>query len=183
VQSCSPRIYSCPTSVHALIQFLTNNTLTASTEYEQRLAAAQLKYQRLDQRDNHMANYRLLIGVLGIIVACFWYNGSLATAWLIVPILCFCVLVYFHRRFLTERAAAEQKCAHYQRGLERLNNNWSHHTPTGEVYGDEDHDYAADLDLFGPGSLFQLVNSAQTRFGEDRLADWLAQGAERKVTA
>src|SRR5262249_41687714 len=32
------------------------------------------------------------------------------------------------------------------------------------------HPYADDLDLFGPGSLYQRVSVAHTRFGEDALA-------------
>ena len=35
------------------------------------------------------------------------------------------------------------------------------------------HAYARDLDLFGRGSLFELLNSARTEVGEETLADWL----------
>jgi DNA mismatch repair ATPase MutS len=33
--------------------------------------------------------------------------------------------------------------------------------------------YAADLDLFGRGSLFELLSIARTRMGEETLAEWL----------
>jgi len=33
--------------------------------------------------------------------------------------------------------------------------------------------YAADLDLFGPGNLFELLSIARTRMGENALASWL----------
>ncbi|MGH7200326.1 MAG: MutS-related protein, partial [Planctomycetaceae bacterium] len=36
------------------------------------------------------------------------------------------------------------------------------------------HPYAADLDLFGRGSVFQRLCAARTRLGEDMLAEWLA---------
>jgi hypothetical protein len=45
----------------------------------------------------------------------------------------------------------------------------------------DSHLYAADLDLFGDGSLFQLVNTAQTRAGEETLAAWLLAPASREV--
>ena len=37
----------------------------------------------------------------------------------------------------------------------------------------EDHPYARDLDLFGPASLFELLNTTRTEIGELTLADWL----------
>ena len=47
-----------------------------------------------------------------------------------------------------------------------------------------DHPYARDLDLFGPGSLFQLIDTARTESGEETLADWLRAPADsREVLA
>ena len=37
----------------------------------------------------------------------------------------------------------------------------------------EGHPYARDLDLFGPASLFELLNTTRTEIGELTLADWL----------
>src|SRR4029077_9397599 len=44
---------------------------------------------------------------------------------------------------------------------------------TGEEFDDPHHVYSGDLDLFGKGSLFQLLSTARTRMGEDTLAQWL----------
>lgn len=38
--------------------------------------------------------------------------------------------------------------------------------------------YANDLDLFGRGSLFELLSLARTRTGEDTLARWLTSAAD-----
>ena len=43
----------------------------------------------------------------------------------------------------------------------------------GLSYLNVDHPYAADLDLFGAGSLFERLCTARTRSGEDTLAAWL----------
>ena len=43
---------------------------------------------------------------------------------------------------------------------------------------DKLHPYAIDLDIFGPGSLFECVNTAQTQTGRARLAQWLLQRAD-----
>jgi hypothetical protein len=61
----------------------------------------------------------------------------------------------------------------YDRGLARLEDRWSGTGATGESYAPEDHPYAADLDLFGAGSLFQLISAARLRAGEQTLAHWL----------
>ncbi|WP_188547332.1 MutS-related protein [Hymenobacter qilianensis] len=51
----------------------------------------------------------------------------------------------------------------------------------GARYLDASHAYAADLDVFGPHSLFQLLSRATSRLGQDRLADWLRQAATPAV--
>src|SRR5262249_22230760 len=65
----------------------------------------------------------------------------------------------------------------YNAGLARLADDWRGKGQTGARYLDENHPYAADLDLFGKGSLFELLCTARTRTGEDTLARWLLHGA------
>ena len=48
---------------------------------------------------------------------------------------------------------------------------------TGERFRDSRHPYADDLDVFGAGSLFQLISGARTPMGEARLAAWLSSAA------
>src|SRR5262249_32396676 len=45
-------------------------------------------------------------------------------------------------------------------------------------YLDLEHPYAADLDLFGPGSMFERLCTARTKSGEAVLAWWLLQPAD-----
>jgi DNA mismatch repair ATPase MutS len=49
---------------------------------------------------------------------------------------------------------------------------------TGERFLEEDHPYAADLDIFGEASLFERLCTARTRAGEDTLARWLLGPAD-----
>ena len=44
---------------------------------------------------------------------------------------------------------------------------------TASDYRTRDHRYAYDLDLFGPGSVFERLNATHTPLGGDRLAHWL----------
>ena len=50
--------------------------------------------------------------------------------------------------------------------------------PTGDAFRDHRHPYAADLDLFGPASLFELLSLARTHPGEATLAGWLKTAAD-----
>jgi len=54
-----------------------------------------------------------------------------------------------------------------------LDGNWAGTGEPGDRYQEASHPYALDLDLFGKGSVFELLCTARTRIGEDRLAQWL----------
>ena len=48
----------------------------------------------------------------------------------------------------------------------------------GNRFMDSGHPYTRDLDVFGPSSLFQLVNRTATIFGTERLADYFSSAYE-----
>ena len=51
----------------------------------------------------------------------------------------------------------------------------------GAEFADDKHYYTSDLDIFGPFSLFQLINRAATYPGMKVLANWLAAPAKKDV--
>jgi hypothetical protein len=66
---------------------------------------------------------------------------------------------------------------HYQRGQARLNGLWAGHGHAGFEFQPERHTYASDLTLFGEGSLFELLCTARTHLGRERLARYLTESA------
>jgi hypothetical protein len=74
---------------------------------------------------------------------------------------------------LRARAAGQRRASFYRAGISRIEDRWAGTGQTGERFNDPHHVYAADLDLFGRGSLFELLSTARTRMGEDTLAKWL----------
>ncbi|MCA9074522.1 MAG: hypothetical protein KDA93_05780 [Planctomycetaceae bacterium] len=70
---------------------------------------------------------------------------------------------------------------YYIAGLRRLDDQWQGHGVRGGRYADASHAYACDLDLFGRGSLFELLCTAKSRSGQDRLAAWLLSPADRQT--
>lgn len=105
----------------------------------------------------------------------------LHAAWLLLPGAAFLGLVVAHERTYRARARARRAAAFHEAGLERLEGRFAGRGAAGERFADPAHPYAADLDLFGQGSLFELLCAARTRPGEERLAAWLQAGASAGV--
>ena len=57
--------------------------------------------------------------------------------------------------------------------MARLDGGWHRFPNRGDSYAEASHAYTPDLDVFGQGSLFQLLDETATRAGEQRLAAWL----------
>ncbi|MFO0956429.1 MAG: DNA mismatch repair protein MutS [Isosphaeraceae bacterium] len=102
----------------------------------------------------------------------------IAWGWLAVPASAFVALVIVHDQVDKRRRKALRAADFYGRGLDRIDGQWAGKGEAGDRYLDESHPYAADLDLFGAGSLFERLCTARTRAGEDTLADWLRNPAD-----
>lgn len=99
--------------------------------------------------------------------------------WLFVPGLAFAAVAVRHAFVENARDLAARAVDFYDRGLRRLDGTWTGTGATGDRFRQDHHLYADDLDLFGNGSLFQLLSSARTTDGEARLAAWLTSPAAR----
>jgi hypothetical protein len=97
--------------------------------------------------------------------------------WILLPVGALTVLIQRHDRVVRAREAAARAIAFYERGLARIEDRWTGTGVPGDRFDDERHLYATDLDLFGSGSLFELLSIARTRGGEATLAAWLKQPA------
>lgn len=61
---------------------------------------------------------------------------------------------------------------YYDESGARLERDWDA-LDEGAEFADQHHPYSSDLDLFGRGSIFQLISSARTQIGRESLASWL----------
>ena len=96
----------------------------------------------------------------------------------LIPVAMFLVLVVAHDRVLRRLAKFVRVTEFYSRGLARIEDRWAGTGESGERFFDAAHPYARDLDLFGKGSLFELLCTARTRSGEETLARWLLSAAD-----
>jgi hypothetical protein len=95
-----------------------------------------------------------------------------------VPALAFLGLIIVHDRVLRHQQRAARIRRFYQDGIARLDHSWAGRGDAGERYRDSHHPYAEDLDLFGVGSLFELLATTRTVAGSDHLASWLLAPAD-----
>jgi hypothetical protein len=142
-------------------------------EYTARLAARRATYDALTRRDARVAGVRLALFAVAIGLGTLAWRG-VVSAWLLaVPGVAFLFLAVHHDRVLRARDRARRAVAFYDRGLARLEDRWQGTGANGLRFLSDGHPYAADLDIFGKGSLFELLSIARTQAGEATLAGWL----------
>ena len=146
---------------------MASDNAAPSAEYSRRLQARQAQVTRLDLVSTRISTVRVALAILA--VSAIWLGGY----WWSVPVVLFIVAVIYHSRVRQTRASAERAAAHYRAGIARIEDRWSGQGNPGTRFDDPHHVYAADLDLFGPGNLFELLSIARTRMGENALANWL----------
>ncbi|HEY0375351.1 MAG TPA: hypothetical protein VGC87_00160 [Pyrinomonadaceae bacterium] len=146
-------------------------------EYARRRGARVEEAAREVRRFRKVGLVRIGLLALGAVLAWLAYGGMVAWWWLIAPAIVFLVLADVQDRITHARRRAERAAAYYEQGLARLDEDWAGKGETGERFADGAHPYAGDLDLFGKGSLFELLSRARTRVGEETLAGWLLHPA------
>jgi len=96
-----------------------------------------------------------------------------AIYWVLLPLSLLILFAITHERVIRAIREYSRKIAFYERCLARIGNMWMGTGETGDRFSDPSHPYARDLDIFGVGSLFELLCTARTRTGEEILAKWL----------
>jgi MutS domain V len=96
---------------------------------------------------------------------------------LVITVAAFIVLAILHESVLTKIRMIDAVIAFYERGLARLEDRWAGTGEGGEQFIDASHPYSRDLDIFGPGSAFELLCTFRTRAGQEKLARWLLEPA------
>jgi MutS domain V len=146
--------------------------------YSTRLAEREALAARLDVQHDRFANARLAtVGAVAVVGWAVLGPPRISALWLLLPTAVFAALAVAHARVLRQRESARRAAGFYRRGLARIEGHWHGTGSEGLTHLPDEHPYAADLDLFGHGSLFQLVSSARLGGGEQLLARWLLHAA------
>ncbi len=159
--------------------------MAARTAYERLLAEREAELLRLTERERWIGNAKVVVflGLIALAVLAFG-TGKVSGLWLVPVAGGFLYLLFIHENIHRALNRAGRAVAYYRFGLARLDGRWRGFGQQGERFKEDHHPYAADLDLFGHGSLFELLCTARTRAGEDTLASWLRGPASAsEVTA
>lgn len=147
-------------------------------EYTQRLAFLRAEAVLLDRANLQVSNLRLIVFLAG--VGLWWFivrPGYISVWWLVCPLLLFGALVFYHETVRRQCQLMKRSIRFYERGLARIEDRWEGEGTPGDEFLNHEHPYAPDLDLFGKGSLFELLCTARTHSGERTLAIWLCAPA------
>ncbi|WP_250846804.1 MutS-related protein [Aquisphaera insulae] len=143
-------------------------------DYERRRQERKIAHLRWSRLEDRVADVRLLIfcAAVAVAVLSLWMK-RVSPFWLVPIGLVFLVLVLIHEPLRRRSRRMGRAVDFYDRGLDRMAGRWAGKGVAGLEFLDLDHPYAADLDLFGAGSLYERLCTARTRSGEETLAGWL----------
>ena len=136
-----------------------------TAEYGRRLADWRVRLAELSRLDARLASGRLIVFGAALVIGYLIWSDRLGPWSLAVPGVAFLALVVRHDAAIRARDRAATLVTFYEHGLGRIEDRWIGTGQTGDRFRNDHHPYANDLDLFGPGSLFELLSRARTRTG------------------
>ena len=131
----------------------------------------------LDRRHAALGNAKIAIVIATLIYWAVTVQDSNSTL-LAAAAAAFVALLVWHELVLRALARAQAAVQFYTDGMARIEDRFIGQGQASGRFRDVDHPYADDLDVFGEGSLFELISGARTPVGEERLAAWLSAPAQ-----
>ena len=157
------------------------------SEKQARLRALENQIQRLqrridflDRRSNRIGWIRVAIFFAGLLLSILAY---LLVGWwllligIVITLTTFSIVAYFHRRI--DKSSTRHKIWIQIKATQvaRIRLDWSDIPPLRPVEPQTDHPFEIDLDITGKCSLHQLLNTAVSSEGSQRVRDWLLNTA------
>lgn len=150
-------------------------------EYTNRHKQAKLQFEKASRQHTLLGFLRLLLVILGAIGLYYATQIHIQAVLLVVFVVAtaFVFLVRRHNRIRTHKTLNANLLLINQNELDALQMNYTQFAD-GAEFADPEHAFAADLDLFGPQSLFQYLNRTCTRSGSETLARFFLQPVMHK---
>jgi hypothetical protein len=155
------------------------NGISIDAQYSNRLKHQQAEAARQARLYWFLGRGRAVtVGIIVFVIVLTEKEGTRAPkALAMLPALLSVVLIVRWNRAALARRFALRAAGYYEHRIACLDGQWAGRGDAGARYLQADHPSALDLDLFGVGSLFELVCTARTRPGQDTLAAWLSAPA------
>jgi hypothetical protein len=147
--------------------------------YEKRKAEFSSRVKSLSTEINIVSNLRLLAAGLIIATIYFGFSNSNLFYLLIVWVGAFFFLIKKHSKFFDKRSHFENLVRLNSNEIKALQGDYSNFS-TGTSFQNAHHPYSYDLDVFGEGSVFQIINRSNTLSGIKKFAQCLTNPLSRK---
>jgi hypothetical protein len=149
-----------------------------STEYINRLDERRRWLAESHRKSKIVAAFRLAAGLLFFLTVYLVLALHEFSAWfMLIPTGAYFALVLYSQRVYPREQRALRAVAFYERGLARIRGEWMGTGNPGNSFADPASLYVNDLDIFGTGSLFELLCTARTQLGQATIAKWLSEPA------
>lgn len=151
-----------------------NQQSAAEREYGLRRAVFAQRAADSRSKDRLFVRFRVIafIGLVGVGCACIG-DPSVSWFWMLVPIAIFAAVLKLHQPIIKRLRRSEAARDYYSNSLSRLAGQWRDFPQSGLQFADSQHPWSSDLDMFGPGSIFQRLNQCRTLPAQRKLARWL----------
>ena len=154
--------------MHAVVR-----VISPVEEYASRKRAREATAAARERTHIHLGNAKVAIFLAAVVYTVYALNDEPSALVYGIGAALFVALSVWHELVMRALARAQAAVTYYSDGIDRIEDKWMRDTASGERFRDSNHPYADDLDVFGRGSLFQLLSACRTPMGEDRLARWL----------
>jgi len=138
------------------------------------------KYQAMMVKQTHtinlISNLRMVVFLIGAGLGIYLIakkNYGLFAWDLGLFLVLFIPLMILHDHYFNKKKYAAILHEINEDSLKRIHGEWNTFSDDGEEFIDDNHNYSQDLDIFGPGSLFQFINTTITYLGRLKLRDFL----------
>ncbi len=145
-------------------------------EYNKFLAYDQKRLDSLKKKTRQLAFFRLSAFLTIILALIYLPRISLWLAWSVAGIstFLFFYMIKLFQKKEKEKVLFSNLIAINEKELAALNEEYSQFDD-GHEFTDPHHHFTFDLDIFGPGSIFQFINRTVTQLGKKHLANDLSQ--------
>lgn len=139
--------------------------------YQDKTATLLIEIAQLKKKSDQISMFRLflIIGLLILVYQLFKIHAVLGSISIVAGILSFYYLVKKHEKIDAEIDLKETTLAVIKNEISCLNGLPNVYYD-GREYAKPTHVFSDDLDIFGGGSLFHLINRAKSKSGNDALA-------------
>jgi hypothetical protein len=156
--------------------------IKAESILNERIASLDGQLAELKKRDRFLGMTKLILALVGLLGLFRVFTDKPAVSFGIFGgcLVAFIATAFIHESFLRKIRFRKTLRTINENEIQYLHHQFPEKSDSGEIFKDSEHNYTADLDIFGKKGIFHFVNRAVTVIGKRRLARWLNTAADSK---